>query len=191
MPSENPSKKALPLKNLLRTLLRSVRLHDPLGVRPNQKIVLADVSQARKKNSDPNWLVRISSGGVGVFHVKGWGSKGSVCPSNPKETKLFGGISRGFARDIPGVPEKFEKKKFVFNFWPLVSDILYFFGRFGGGDKEGSVRAGGGWFFTENKGGRVFAEEGGGEQVLRGCLQGGGEGGLIFFFGAEMPTKLF
>ena len=34
MPSKNPSKKALPLKNLLRTLLRSVRLHDPLGVRP-------------------------------------------------------------------------------------------------------------------------------------------------------------
>ena len=34
VPSKNPSKKALPLKNLLRTLLRSVRLHDPLGVRP-------------------------------------------------------------------------------------------------------------------------------------------------------------
>ena len=34
MPSKNPSKKALPLENLLRTLLRSVRLHDPLGVRP-------------------------------------------------------------------------------------------------------------------------------------------------------------
>ena len=31
-PSKNPSKKALPLKNLLRTLLRSVRLHDPLKV---------------------------------------------------------------------------------------------------------------------------------------------------------------
>ena len=31
---KNPSKKALPLKKLLRTLLRSVRLHDPLGVRP-------------------------------------------------------------------------------------------------------------------------------------------------------------
>ena len=29
---KNPSKKALPLKNLLRTLLRSVQLHDPLGV---------------------------------------------------------------------------------------------------------------------------------------------------------------
>ena len=29
-------KKHLLLKNLLRTLLRSVRLHDPLGVHPNQ-----------------------------------------------------------------------------------------------------------------------------------------------------------
>ena len=35
-PSKNPSKKHLPLKNLLRTLLRSVRLHDPLGVRPRK-----------------------------------------------------------------------------------------------------------------------------------------------------------
>ena len=34
MPSKNPSKKHLLVKNLLRTLLRSVRLHDPLGVRP-------------------------------------------------------------------------------------------------------------------------------------------------------------
>ena len=33
-PSKNPSKKHLLLENLLRTLLRSVRLHDPLGVHP-------------------------------------------------------------------------------------------------------------------------------------------------------------
>ena len=33
-PSKNPSKKHLLLKNLLRTLLRSVRLHDPLGAHP-------------------------------------------------------------------------------------------------------------------------------------------------------------
>ncbi len=36
-PSKNPSKKHLLLKNLLRTLLRSVRLHDPLGVRPTER----------------------------------------------------------------------------------------------------------------------------------------------------------
>ena len=34
MPSKNPSKKHLLLKNLLRTLLRSMLLHDPLGVHP-------------------------------------------------------------------------------------------------------------------------------------------------------------
>ena len=33
-PSKNPSKKHLLLENLLRTLLRSVRLHDPLCVHP-------------------------------------------------------------------------------------------------------------------------------------------------------------
>ena len=64
--------------------------------------------QGRKRNPNPNCLVRISSGGVGVFHVKGWGPKSSVCPSKPRETKLFGGTSRDFARDIPGAPEKFE-----------------------------------------------------------------------------------
>ena len=31
-----------------------------------------------KKEPKPNFLVRISSGGVGVFHVKRWGPKSSV-----------------------------------------------------------------------------------------------------------------
>ena len=43
----------------------------------------------KERNPNPNFLVRISSGGVGVFHVKGWGAKTSVCPSKPGETKLF------------------------------------------------------------------------------------------------------
>ena len=34
MPSKNPSKRHLLVENLLRTLLRSVQLHDPLGVHP-------------------------------------------------------------------------------------------------------------------------------------------------------------
>ena len=56
--------------------------------------------QGRKRNNpNPNFLVRIFSGGVGVFHVKGWGPKSSVCPSKPRETKLFGGISR----DVAGI----------------------------------------------------------------------------------------
>ena len=37
-----------------------------------------------------------------------------------RETKLFWWDILGFCRDIPEVPEKFEKKKFVFNFRSLV-----------------------------------------------------------------------
>ena len=36
-----------------------------------------------------------------------------------REIKLFGRDIPGFCRDIPEVPEKFEKKKFVFNSCPL------------------------------------------------------------------------
>ena len=54
---------------------------------------------ADERNPNPNFLVRMSSGGVGVFHVKRWGPNNSVCPSKPRETKLFGGISRDFWRD--------------------------------------------------------------------------------------------
>ena len=40
VPSKNPSKKHLLLENLLRTLLRSVRLHDPLGVHPSNTVLV-------------------------------------------------------------------------------------------------------------------------------------------------------
>ena len=74
----------------------------------------------KKNEQNPNCLVRISSGGVGVFRVKGRGARSSVCASRPRETKLFGRISWDFCRDIPGAPEKLQKKEFVFNFWPLI-----------------------------------------------------------------------
>ena len=35
------------------------------------------------------------------------------------EIKLFGRDIPGFCWDIPAVPEKFENKESVFNFWPL------------------------------------------------------------------------
>ena len=38
-----------------------------------------------KKSTNPNFSVRILSGGVGVFHVKGWGPKSSICPSKPRK----------------------------------------------------------------------------------------------------------
>ena len=68
--------------------------------------------------ADPNSLVRISSGGVEVFHVKGWGPKSSACPSKSREAKRFG---RDIPRLLPGYPggaRKFEKK-IVFNSRPL------------------------------------------------------------------------
>ena len=57
------------------------------------------LGQTRKRSTNPNFLVWISSGGVGVFHVNGWGPKSSVCLSKPREPKLLGRISRAF---LPG-----------------------------------------------------------------------------------------
>ena len=75
--------------------------------------------QARKRNPNLNFLVRIFSGGVGVFHVKGWVPKSSVCPSKPGKSDFFGGISRDFAGISGRCPEKFEKKNYVFYFCSL------------------------------------------------------------------------
>ena len=50
--------------------------------------------------------------------MNGWGPKSSLCPSKHRDTKLLGGISQDFGRDIPGAPEKFEKKTSVFDFGP-------------------------------------------------------------------------
>ena len=61
------------------------------------KLAFPKDDQGRKMNPNPNFLVRIFSGGVGVFRVKGWAPKSSVCPSKARETKHFAVISRGFA----------------------------------------------------------------------------------------------
>ena len=44
------------------------------------------------------------------------GSKSPVCPSKPRKNKLFGGISREFCRDVPGVPEEFENQEVCVRF---------------------------------------------------------------------------
>ena len=67
-------------------------------------------SHARQKaRTNPNFWVRISSGGVGVFHVKGWGSKSSACPSKPRRTKLFGGMPWDLAGISGGCPKCLRK----------------------------------------------------------------------------------
>ena len=63
-------------------------------------------------NPNLKFLVRIFSGGVGVFHV----AERFGTSLETRETKLFWRDIPGFCRDIPEVPEKFEKTKFVFTF---------------------------------------------------------------------------
>ena len=53
--------------------------------------------QARKKEHKPKLSSPDISGWVGVFHVKGWGPKSSVCPSEPGKSNFFGGTPRNFA----------------------------------------------------------------------------------------------
>ena len=50
---------------------------------------------------------------------EGVGAKKFDMSLETREIKLFWRDIPGFRRDIPEVPEKFEKKKFRFNFWPL------------------------------------------------------------------------
>ena len=90
-----------------------------LPVRNLCVFVLYDLLNVREEKGtpNPNILVRISSGGVGVFHVKGRGPKSSVSFEAQGNATFWRHIP-GFCRDIPGTPEKFEKK-FVFNSRPL------------------------------------------------------------------------
>ena len=68
----------------------------------------------KKKEPKPKLLVRISSrGGRG-----GW-PKSSVCPSKPKETKLFGGISWDSAGISRGRPKSVRKKSLCSILVPL------------------------------------------------------------------------
>ena len=80
--------------------------------KPGEPVVCTPDSRGsgKKKEPKPKLLVRICSGGMGVFHRKGWGPKSLVCPSKPRETKLFGGISRDFAGISRGCPKSLRKK---------------------------------------------------------------------------------
>ena len=80
-------------------------------------------NQGGKRNPNPNFLVRIFSSGVGVFHVNGWGPKSSIRPSKPGKSNFLGGISRDFAGISRGHPKSLRKKKFGFNFRSLTKDF--------------------------------------------------------------------
>ena len=83
-------------------------------------IVETDRFQARERNPNPNFLVRIFSGGVGVFHVKGWGPKSLICPSKPEKSNFFGGISRDFAGISRKCPKSLRKKSLCSIFGPYI-----------------------------------------------------------------------
>ena len=88
--------------------------------------------QARKRNQNPNFVVRISSGGLGVFHMKGLGQKvrygGGAkkfgMSSESQGNQTFWRDIPGCWRDIPRAPKKFEKKEFVFNLRTLLFPLL-------------------------------------------------------------------
>ena len=61
------------------------------------------------KEHKPKLLSPDIFGGVGVFHVKGWGAKSSVCPSKPGKSNVLGGISRDFARTSQRSPKSSSK----------------------------------------------------------------------------------
>ena len=54
---------------------------------------------------------------------EGVGAKKFGMSLETRENKFFGRDIPGSCWDIPAVPEKFEKKKFGFNFWPLVTGM--------------------------------------------------------------------
>ena len=43
-----------------------------------------------------------------------------------RKVKLFGRDIPGFCWDFPAAPEKFEKEKFVLNFWPHIFGCCFF-----------------------------------------------------------------
>ena len=56
---------------------------------------------------------------------EGGGAKKFGVSLETRETKFFWRDIPGFCRDIPEVPEKFEKKKFVFNIRSLISSFCW------------------------------------------------------------------
>ena len=73
----------------------------------------------RERNPNPNFLVRIFFRWGGGLPRERVGAKKFDTSLETREIKLFGRDIPGLCRDIPELPEKFEKSKFVFNSRPL------------------------------------------------------------------------
>ena len=83
---------------------------DSLGKAPFFGLI--PIPQGGKRNPNPNFLVRIFSSGVWGLPRERVGAKKFATSLETREIKLFGRDIPGLCRDIPGAPEKFEKKKF-------------------------------------------------------------------------------
>ena len=93
--SKNPSKKHLQVENLLRTLLRSMRLHDPLGVHPKFFKLAGDSWRSRSQKGSEN----AATSGKNVGEVEVAGHRLQLLGSEPegvmREPTL---LRRGFRR---------------------------------------------------------------------------------------------
>ena len=105
-------KKASPKRFLGRAFLPRDRPGVPVTPGPPGDFLNSEILFRQEKGYPyPHFWVRISSGGVGVFHMQGWGPKSSVCPSKPGNPNLFDGISRNFARISRLSPKSLRKTK--------------------------------------------------------------------------------
>ena len=83
----------LPLRLALHGQPQSLPLRWKEACRSAGLTFVASQTAGNKREHRLKLLVRISSSGVGVFHVKGWGPKSSICPSKPMESKFLVGMS--------------------------------------------------------------------------------------------------
>ena len=76
--------------------------HNSSNSRDLELTFLRDLSGTKKEHKPKLLSPDIFRWGrVGVFHVKGWGPKTSVCPSKLGKSNFFGGISAGISRGRP------------------------------------------------------------------------------------------
>ena len=116
----------LTLLRTLRAKNRSVDPHCAVGMKlrcplhtMNQGPVEGGFIRDKKGTQTQTFWSDIFRWGRGLPR-EGVGAKKFGMSLETREIKFFGGDIPGFCRDIPEVPEKFEKKKFVFNSRPLV-----------------------------------------------------------------------
>ena len=77
------------------------------------------IKSGKKKEPKPKLVGTAIFGWGGGLPSEGLGAEKFGMSLETRETKLFWRDIPGFCQDIPEVPEKFEKKKFVFNFRSL------------------------------------------------------------------------